>query len=1219
MKIPRCTLAALPVVVLAAGPGWSAPLLTPQEAVKKMQVPEGFQVDLLAAEPDLVQPIAMCFDARGRIWVVEGNTYPRRATKPPERADGDGDLSKPNAAQKADIFGGHDRILIFEDGDGDGSFERRKVFIEGLNLVSGIEVGFGGVYVGAAPYLLHIPLDPATDKPAGDPVILADGWGYQDTHETLNSFIWGPDGWLYGCHGVFTHSEVRVCARPPGAPPAEGTSKRTPLNCAYWRYHPAKHTFEIFAHGTSNSWGFDYNEFGDWFSTACVIPHFWHIIQGGYYLRQSNPLGHFNPYVYTNIETIADHQHFIGTTPHSGNNVSDEAGGGHAHCGLLIYNGDNFPPEYRGRAMFFNIHGQRINQENLVPHGSGHIAKHLPDFLKTHDPNFTGVALKVGPDGAIYFIDWYDQQKCHRNEPEIWDRSNGRLYRVKFASTWKPWKGDLTKRTVPELLAEQKSNNGWNVRHSRQVLHQHVWADSANSTQAISGRALYENWETTDSEQSVQRDLGALWIDSLVAGKNPEIVKDQIFGRLDASVARSDGPWANVVATAVTVSANLHIHGDKSLGFWRGSRGPQPIAVTAQYLVLANRGGPTVRLAVASALQRLPVDQRWEIAEALLQHAEDAEDHNLPQMYWYGIEPCVPTNPERALELAANSKIPLVARHIARRVADMGNDEALASLLKAMAKEKTGAGIAHLAKAALDGLRGRTGLTAPKEWEGAYANFDQLIARRPDAQERAGELRDLRTALAVAFGDQRVFPQLRTQVADTALAVERRQVALQTLATGRDPELGGLLVMLLDDPALRLSAIRNVGLQSTSDGDTTATALLSRYADFSAEEKSAAINALATRPAWASALLGAVQSGAIERSAVPSFVARQIADFKDEALTAKLEEAWGKVGGAALGPEMEKMAAEEHAKWKKVLTPDFLKGADRSAGRVLYATSCGQCHILFGEGGKIGPDLTGSNRANLDYILENVTNPNALIGADYELHIFSLKDGRGVAGMVRKETDTAFTVQTITSEEIVAKADIAEHSKPGFSMMAMNLFTALSNEQVRDLVAYLTSPTQVPLPGEGPVDTVMRVPGAIEGESMKVIAKSAGEAAPQNMAGFPDSRWSGDDQLWWTGAKAGDRLTLALPVTQPGKYAIKAVFSRAPDYGVAKFHLNGRPLGDKQVDFFGWKVTATPLLTLGEAELTAGEHPFTIEITGANPEAVKAFMVGLDYLWLEKL
>ena len=1195
VNFPRFFRPALPVVLTVTA-AWSAPLLSPQEAVKKMEVPEGFQVDLLAAEPDLVQPIAMCFDARGRIWVVEGNTYPTRATKPPERADGDGDLSKPNAAQKADIFAGKDRILIFEDADGDGSFETRKVFLEGLNLVSGIEVGFGGVYVGAAPYLMHIPLDETGDKPAGDPVILADGWGYQDTHETLNSFIWGPDGWLYGCHGVFTHSEVRVCARPPGAAGEAGESKRTPLNCAYWRYHPVKHAFEIFAHGTSNSWGFDYNDKGDWFSEACVIPHFWHIIQGGYYLRQSNPLGHFNPYVYTNIETIADHQHFIGTTPHSGNGVSDEAGGGHAHCGLLIYNGDNFPAEYRGRAMMFNIHGQRINQENLVPEGSGYVAKHLPDFLKTHDPNFTGVALKVGPDGAVYFIDWYDQQKCHRTQPEIWDRSNGRLYRVKYASTWKPWKGDVGSKPDKELWAIHGHRNGFFPRQAQKEL---------MSRQAI-GRL---------TTKTLSEEIGMLAID---------------FGKTQGSSAYE------AMLPLGRTSRTLGLLDDDTLGGWVNNQ-RDPATARAASIAMMTEGStregallrvlksahsdpsPKVRLAVASALQRLPIDQRWEIAEALIQQAEDAADHNLPQMYWYAIEPCVPADPERALDMAAQSKIPLVAQHIARRVAEMGSDGALASLLKAMAKEKTGAGVTYLAKAALDGLRGRTGLTAPPEWEGAYANFDELISRRPDAKERAGELRDLRTALAVAFGDQRVFPQLRAQVEDTALPVERRQTALQTLVAGRDAALGGLLLRLLEDPAMRLSALRSVSALPADQTGATAAAVLSRYASLNPEEKASAINALATRAPWASALLDAVGDGRINRAELPSFVARQIADFKDAALTAKLESSWGTVGGAALGPEMAKLAEEEHAKWKKRLTPDFLKGANRSAGRVLYATSCGQCHVLFGEGGKIGPELTGSNRANLDYILENVTNPNALIGADYELQVFALKDGRSVAGMIRKQTDSAYTVQTITAEEVVAKADIAEQSKPGLSMMPMNLFAALTDEQVRDLVAYLASPGQVPLPGEGPADTVMRVPGALEGESLKITAKTGGEAMPQNMAGFPDSRWSGDDQLWWTGAKPGDRLTLALPVTQPGKYALKAVFSRAPDYGVARFLLDGKPLGDKQADFFGWKVTATPLLTLGEAELTTGEHAFTIEITGANPEAVKSFMIGLDYLWLEKL
>ena len=254
---------------------------------------------------------------------------------------------------------GRDRILIFEDADGDGKFDKRKVFAEKLNLVSGLEVGFGGVWVGAAPYFMFIPDRNGDDVPDGEPEILLDGWAWQDTHETLNTFIWGPDGWLYGCHGVFTHSRVGK----PGTPDDE----RIPLNAAIWRYHPTRHEFEIFAEGTSNPWGVDFDDHGQAFCTACVIPHLYHIIQGARYQRQAG--SHFNPYTYADIQTIADHRHYVGDNPHGGNGSSGDAGGGHAHAGAMIYLGGAWPEEYRGRIFMNNIHGQRLNTDILKPRG----------------------------------------------------------------------------------------------------------------------------------------------------------------------------------------------------------------------------------------------------------------------------------------------------------------------------------------------------------------------------------------------------------------------------------------------------------------------------------------------------------------------------------------------------------------------------------------------------------------------------------------------------------------------------------------------------------------------------------------------------------------------------------------------------------------------------------------------------------------------------------
>lgn len=402
--------------------------------------------------------------------------------------------------------------------------------------------------------------------------------------------------------------------------------------------------------------------------------------------------------------------------------------------------------------------------------------------------------------------------------------------------------------------------------------------------------------------------------------------------------------------------------------------------------------------------------------------------------------------------------------------------------------------------------------------------------------------------------------------------------------------------------------------QQQPSPEALATAVLERYAKFSAQEKQAAIAGLSVRKETAALLLEAVGQGKVARAEVPSFVAQQIAKLGDAALTEKLEKVWGRIGVSAPGAAE---AAQEHARWKGVLTPEFLRKGKPAEGRVLFKSVCANCHTLFDEGGKVGPNLTGSNRADVDYLLENITSPSAILGKDYELHVFILKDGQAAAGVVRSETPAAFTVQTLTGEVTVSKSEIKSHEQPGISMMPVGLLTALTPEQVRDLFAYLMGPSQSPMPGEKGADGPARVPGAIEGETMKVLAKS-GNPRPQNMQQYKDFTWSGGEQLWWTDAKPGDKLTLALPVTIAGKYSIEAVLTRASDYGVVKFSLDGQPLSDKQTDLFGSRVSLTSQLALGERELSVGEHRFTVEITGANPGAEKNYMFGLDYLWLQR-
>src|SRR5687768_3738526 len=449
--------------------------LTAEEAAAAASVPEGFSMKLFAGEPNVQQPIAFALDDRGRIWVAEGFTYPKRA---PEGQ-------------------GRDRILILEDTNGDHKFDKRTVFAEKLNLVSGMEVGFGGVFVGAAPYLMFIADKNGDDKADGEPEILLDGWGHHDTHETLNTFTWGPDGWLYGCHGVFTHSNVGK----PGAKDDE----RTKLNGAIWRFHPVKKTFEVFGEGTSNPWGIDFDARGQCVIEACVIPHLFHIIQGARYQRQAGQ--HFNPHIYEDIQQVGDHVHWAGNKgPHAANERSDAAGGGHAHAGLMIYEGGSFPEKYRGKIFMNNIHGQRLNMDIPERQGSGFVGRHGPDFVNFNDKWSQVLNMIYDQDGSVFIIDWYDKNQCHHGNESGHDRSNGRIFKLVYGDA-KVTRIDLQKESNAKLVEYLGHKNEFYARHARRILQERAAKGEAKDAQEVHTalKSILRN-----SESDVHQ-LRALW------------------------------------------------------------------------------------------------------------------------------------------------------------------------------------------------------------------------------------------------------------------------------------------------------------------------------------------------------------------------------------------------------------------------------------------------------------------------------------------------------------------------------------------------------------------------------------------------------------------------------------------------------------------------------------------------------------------------------------
>lgn len=586
--------------------------------VRDMKVPEGFEVSTVASEPDVKQPISFTFDAKGRLWVAEAFSYPRRQ---PEGK-------------------GKDTLLIFEDTNGDGKFDKRKVFANNLNLVSGFEVGYGGVFVGAAPEFLFIPDKNGDDKPDGKPVVLLDGWDTADTHETPNSFMWGQDGWLYGNHGMYNTSHV-------GKP---GTQKedRIYVEAAVWRYHPVRDEFEIYANGGSNQWGLSYGTDGEMFMTHCRSA--WglgpvsQVFRDGHYWSQANQ--NHSGFIATDrrgyrarklpadnyMTSIAAYGHGEGG---AGKGGSRTIYGGHSHVGSMVYLGDNWPEEYRGNLFTNNLHGSQMNRERLVQKDSAYQASSYgTDQLYSSDPEYLAVHLKYGPDGAVYFTDWADKQQCHNNNFEIWNRTNGRVYKMVWKDTYKPRKIDLSKTSNKGLIKCLDHKNQWFADMA-----QHIFAQRKAKGRSLSSAAKLISKGLMDAKNPYRHrylvalhatgELNEATYRILLKDKDPVIVKRALVLLTEQSADITAKFGSQLVELAKTTD------------------------------------DPTVRLYLAGACQkRIAEPYAQQITEILAMRAEDAGDRFVPKMIWYAYSKYAKQDLSASLALAEKTPLPALRRSI---------------------------------------------------------------------------------------------------------------------------------------------------------------------------------------------------------------------------------------------------------------------------------------------------------------------------------------------------------------------------------------------------------------------------------------------------------------------------------------------------------------------------------------------------------------------------
>jgi putative membrane-bound dehydrogenase-like protein len=933
------------------------PYLTPEQSRLRMRVPPEFEVTVFAAEPDIINPISFTVDERGRLWVVECYEYPKRTPK----------------GRKA-----RDRIKVLEDTKGTGHADKVSVWVEGkdlphFDLASGIEVGHGGVFLGAAPYLFFLQ-DKTGKGHCDSQEILLRGFGSQDTHEVLNTLQWGPDGLLYGLQGIFTQSKVGDIQ----------------MNAAVWRYDVMSRKFDIFAEGTSNPWGLDFDLHGQAFLTACVIPHAFHMIPGGAYIRQAGSSR--NPYAYGLLREISDHKH--------------HAESGWAHAGALVLEGDQIPKELQGSLLMGSIHGCSIKRDTLERRGSTFVAHHAPDFLVSGDKNFRPVNMRWAPDGSIYVIDWHDQNPCHQAQPDSWDMTHGRIYKIRRKGQPSVPPENLAKRSSAELVQLLRSHNPWTYRTALRLLAER-WDQSV--------RDELETLANSKDEVSALRGLWAFW--------NTGIVSEAAAARL-LDHAR---PWVR--------SWTIRLLGEGAPG----------IFLNQLVRMAARDPAVEVRLQLAATAQRLIPDHALPIVCNLMYHGEDANDPCLPLMIWLAYEPCVAADPSRQLawlqEHASDNALirdEILPRALHRLVAtDRRN--VLAACIDFLAQAGDPTVLRSAMSGLLQGLQNRQ-IAPPAGWRTVAAklrqNHDALIRR-------------LAVRLSVNFSDPDAFLAALTIAKDPANGLNERVDALRDLAIAHPAEARQTLEDLLahaDADVLRGEACRAL---AGYDDPQIAPAVLAHWKSFPPAVRVEAINLLAGRVGWAKALLAAVGRKDVLRSDLNNNVILRMRGLRNAELNRQIEAVWGKVrdsSPAELNRLIERMRGA---------VANGTGSIER--GRKVFENQCAKCHRYEGRGHDVGPSLDGVSR-DVDYLLVNILDPNRVVGQPYYTRLVALKNGRVESGLLAAEDDQSITLKTENDAlKVIRRNDIEEMRTEEKSLMPEGLERNMNEQDFRDLLRYLTA------------------------------------------------------------------------------------------------------------------------------------------------------------------
>ena len=961
---------------------------SPAESLGRMDIPDDLTLELAVGEPAVRQPLSMKWDALGRLWVLQYLQYPDPAgLKMVSRDKYLRAVYDKVPPPPPHHFPGRDKVTIHEDTNGDGRYDQHKTFVEGLSLATSFAIGRGGVFVLNPPYLLFYPDRDRDDVPDSDPQVLLEGFGLEDSHSIANSLQWGPDGWLYGCQG----STVSAAIRKYGSqdPPVRS------LGQLIWRYHPESQRYEIFAEGGGNSFGLEIDSKGRVYSGHNGgNTRGFHYVQGGYFQKGFGKHGQLsNPYAFGYFPWMTHHavQRFT-------------------HV-FVIYEGGALPANYHGKLFGVGPLQGHVVYSQVEPQGSSFQTRDLGHPLKSRDPWCRPVDIKVGPDGALYVADLYEQRIDHASHYQgRIHRETGRIYRLRGKTAGRPTIPGialLDSQALVGLLADAHPNK-W-VRQT--ILR--VLADRRD-------RSIVPQLMEILAERTGQASLDALWALHLSGGLN-----------------------------SPTALALLE-HQDPYVRLWTVRLLADDGRVTAEEAEqLQKRAAAEVHVEVRSQLacsaRRLPASQALPIVAQLAARSADVGDIHVPLLLWWAIETHAESSRDQVLQLFQNAtfwKQPLVEKHllerVMRRYARAGKRADLLACAQLLGFAPDQESAKQLLAALETAFQGRSLGAWPAEL------VDAVI------KSGGGSL-----GLRVRQGNPAALQDALRRVASSQSPLEERRELVTILGEIRQPQAEALLLQLVGgnhDPSLTITAL--TALQAFQAPQIGAR-VISLYPDLKPEVQPAAQSLLSSRRDWALQLLHAVESQRIKAAAIPGAMVRKMMLHEDAQLRALVVKHFGKVQGATTS----QMLAEI-----KRLTEVIGTGSGvPHNGKQLYMQSCGKCHKLFTAGGEIGPNLTSFQRQDLQRVLVNVVNPSLEIREGYENYRVITEDGRVLTGFVVDQDDQLVVLRGADGQTTILQRDaIEEIAATPQSLMPEELLKRLNDQQVRDLFAFLRSSQPVP-------------------------------------------------------------------------------------------------------------------------------------------------------------